>query len=116
MKKIYFLLFIFATIIYSCTGVKSTVKGLDNESFLSFYSDNDKIINSNIEVTLEKTNSFLVQVNKIRRNSTNFEKRPNGKAYSIKPGKNEIEITSNGKLIYRKKIFISNQETKIIKL
>ena len=116
MKKIYFILLLSAAVIYGCTGVKSTVKGLDNESFLSFFSDNNNIINSKIEVTIEKNNSFIVEVNKMKRNSTNFEKRPNGKIYSIKPGKHEIEITSNGKLIYRKKIFISNQETKIIKL
>ena len=98
MKKIYFILLLSAAVIYGCTGVKSTVKGLDNESFLSFFSDNNNIINSKIEVTIEKNNSFIVEVNKMKRNSTNFEKRPNGKIYSIKPGKNEIEITSNGKI------------------
>lgn len=116
MKKISFILLIFAFIIHSCTGVKSTVVGLDNESFLAFYSSNENIINSKVEVMIENNNSFTVEVNKIRRNSTNFEKRPKGKIYSIKPGKNDIMITSNGEMIYRKRIFISNQETKIIKL
>jgi len=118
MKYIYILFLVaLGLLLNGCTGVKSTVGGLDNESFLSFYSSNSTI--KHVDVNLQQKDSnttFSAEVNKMRRNSTNFEKRPKGKVYSIKPGVNHIKVTHNGKLIYNKKIFISNQETKIIKL
>jgi len=117
MKTLHILLvLIFTIVLNGCTGVKSTTIGLDNESFLSFYSDKKEILDSNIDVKLGDRTTFSAEVNAMRRNSTNFEKRPKGKVYSIKPGANHIKVTHNGKLIYSKKIFISNQETKIIKL
>ena len=60
--------------------------------------------------------SFSAEVNKMTRNFTNFQKIPNGKVYSISTGMHDISVTHNGKIIYSKKIFIGNQETKIIKL
>lgn len=118
MKKLYVLFVIVLSVLLNgCTGVKSTVTGLENESFLSFYSSNSSI--SNVDVNLlHKGNSttFSAEVNNMRRNSTNFQKRPNGKVYSISPGSHEIRVTHNGKIIYSKQIFISNQETKTIKL
>ena len=118
MKKFYVLLAVVLGVFFNgCTGVKSTVGGLDNESFLSFYSDNNSI--SNIEVNLQQkgnSTTFSAEVNKMRRNSTNFQKRPNGKVYSISTGTHDIRVRHNGKTIYSKKIFIANQETKIIKL
>lgn len=117
MKKLHILAVLILTIVLNgCTGVKTTVGGLDNESFLSFHSDKKEIFSSTVNVKLGDNTTFSAEVNKMRRNSTNFEKRPKGKVYSIKPGANTIEISHNGKLIYRKKIFISNQETKIIQL
>jgi len=116
MKKMY-RIFLFSFLFASgCTGVKSTISGIENESYLAFYSDNIDIINSKIDVVIDNNNPFSVEVNKMRRNTTNFEKRPKGKVYSIKPGKSYIKISQNGKLIYSKKLFVSNQETKIIKL
>jgi uncharacterized protein YceK len=41
-KNIYILIII-SVLFNGCTGVKTTVIGLDNESFLSFYSDNNDI-------------------------------------------------------------------------
>jgi len=118
MKYIYIsFLVALGFLLNGCTGVKSTVGGLDNESFLSFYSSNSAI--KHIDVNLEQNDSnttFSAEVNKMRRNSTNFQKRPNGKVYSINPGSHEIRVMHNKKIIYSKKIFISNQETKIIKL
>ena len=118
MKYIYILFLVtLGFLLNGCTGVKSTVGGMDNESFLSFYSSNSNI--SNVDVNLQQKGNninFTAKVNKMRRNSTNFQKRPNGQVYSITPGLQEIRVTHNGKLIYSKKIFISSQETKIIKL
>ena len=118
MKYIYIsFLVALGFLLNGCTGVKSTVGGLDNESFLSFYSSNSAI--KHIDVNLEQKDSnttFSAEVNKMRRHSTNFQKRPNGKVYSINPGSHEIRVMHNKKIIYSKKIFISNQETKIIKL
>ena len=118
MKYIYIsFLVALGFLLNGCTGVKSTVGGFDNESFLSFYSSNSAI--KHIDVNLEQKDSnttFSAEVNKMRRNSTNFQKRPNGKVYSINPGSHEIRVMHNKKIIYSKKIFISNQETKIIKL
>ena len=115
MKKIYSTIILISVFIFSsCTGVKTTVTGLENESFLSFYSNDQSVINSKIEVSIGDGNTFVAEVNKMKRNSTNFEKRPKGNIYSIKPGKHDVKVTKNGKLIYSKRIFISNQETKTI--
>jgi len=115
--KYKYILVILGLLLNGCTGVKSTVGGIDNESFLSFYSSNIDI--SNVDVNLQQKGNninFTAKVNKIKRNSTNFQKRPNGEIYSINPGLQEIRVKHNGKLIYSKQIFISNQENKIIKL
>jgi len=116
MKRFYVLLFALILILSfnGCTGVKSTVRGLDNESFLSFYSDKSDL--TDVEVRLGNSETFSAEVNKVKRNSTNFQKRPNGKVYSINPGTHEIRVIHNGQIIYSQKFFISNQETKIIKL
>jgi len=118
MKRVYiFLVVVLGIFLNGCTGVKSTAGGLDNESFLSFYSADRSI--SDIEVNLQQKGTiktFSAEVNKMTRNSTNFQKRPNGKVYSISTGMHDISVTHNGKIIYSKKIFIGNQETKIIKL
>ena len=59
MKKFYVLLGVILGVFFSgCTGVKSTVGGLDNESFLSFYSDNSSI--SDIEVTLQQKGNSII--------------------------------------------------------
>lgn len=116
MKRIVFLcLIIFSVIFSGCTGVKSISGGLENESFLSFYSNHIRTVNVDL-LQKGKNTTFTADVNRIKRNSTNFEKRPSGKVYSINPGVHELRITHDGELIYSKKIFISNQETKIIKL
>lgn len=118
MKYIYILFLVtLGLLLNGCAGVKSTVGGLENESFLSFYSSNSAI--NHVDVNLQQNGSnttFSAKVNKMRRNSTDFQKRPNGQVYSITPGSHEIRVTHNEKIIYSKKIFISNQETKIIKL
>jgi hypothetical protein len=118
MKYIYILFLVASGLLLNgCTGVKSTIGGLDNESFLSFYSSNSAIKHVDVNLKQKDSNTtFSAKVNKIKRNSTNFQKRPNGQVYSINPGSHEIRVTHNEKIIYSKKIFISNQETKIIKL
>ena len=118
MKYIYILFLVtLGLLLNGCTGVKSTVGGLDNESFLSFYSSNSNIREIDVNLLQNDNNiTFSAKVNRMIRNSTNFKKRPNGKVYSIKPGSHEIRVTHYNKIIYSKKIFISNQETKIIKL
>lgn len=118
MKRLVYLYTVMLSLIFSgCTGVKSVSVGLENESFLSFYSSNRNLTNIDIDLRSKgNSTNFSADVNRIKRNSTNFEKRPSGKVYSISPGSHELRISNNGKLIYSKKIFISNQETKIIKL
>ncbi len=117
--KIFYALFtlLFLFSLNSCTGVKTVSVGLENESFISFYSSESSI--KNVEVSLVKNGKktlFTAKVNKMKRNSTNFEKRASGKVYSISTGSHELRVSNNDNIIYSKKIFIGNQETKIIKL
>jgi hypothetical protein len=115
MKKIIIVLIALSTfVLSSCTGVKSTVSGLENESFLSFYSMES--YPNGVQVSLNNQDSFNAHVNRMKRNSTSFDKRPSGKVYSIKPGTYDLKVSFENQLIYKRKIFISNQETKTIKL
>lgn len=108
MRKI---LFIVATIavMCGCTGVKSMSKGLENEAYLDFIGEpvNYK---RGIQVKIDSNILFEAVVRKDSRNKFN------NKIYSISPGKHEIVISHNNKVIYKKTIFVSSQETKQIML
>ncbi|GAF03879.1 hypothetical protein [Saccharicrinis fermentans] len=109
MKKIFFILLIGLTFMAGCTGIKSTTQGLENESFLELVGDTHTY-KDGVEVNIDGNTSFKAFVNKANSN------RPKGQVYAISTGKHVISINHNNKIIYKKQIFVSAQETKRIVL
>ncbi|MCX2838114.1 hypothetical protein OQ279_08095 [Salinimicrobium sp. MT39] len=107
MKKMILLFTVFTTL--GCTGVKTTTSGLENEAFLIFLG-NPKNYESGVEVSIDDNTSFSAEVQK------DHSDRPKGKVYAISTGSHNLSVLYNGEVIYQKKIFVSTQETKKIKL
>ena len=106
MKKIFFIL-ILSTIITSCGGIKTLSSGLDNEAFLEFVGKpND--YDGGLEVTVDDKTNFVAEVNK------NKSTKTKGLVYAISTGTHTVSVSYKNKLLYKKQIFISSQETKKI--
>ena len=122
MKKVIFLFTILISI-SSCTGIKSTSTGIENQAFLSFFSPtmlSDGKYDNEVTVFLKSKGvekaPFQAIVNRNLRNSTNKQKRPAGTVYSVNPGVYELKVVWRDKVIYSKKVLLANQETRIIQL
>lgn len=102
-----------ATIATSCrsTGTYTTVTGVEGAK-ICFTSDKTYSIDVNIDGNLYKTNTVKDNEYKAKRNIRNTVRE----AISVSPGKHDIVVTKNSQQLYKKKIFISTDETKIIKL
>tara|TARA_B100000809_G_scaffold220164_1_gene227770 strand:+ start:198 stop:548 length:351 start_codon:yes stop_codon:yes gene_type:complete len=97
----------------NCTGVKTVSSGLENESFLEFAGD-PRDFAGGVDVNIDDKITFKAEINKVRRNSPDHAKRPKGKAYAISTGAHVVSVSYNNTLIFKKKIFISAQETRTI--
>lgn len=93
----------------ACTGIKSTTKGLENESYLEIVA-NPNDYSGGVTVLLDNDTSFNAKVGKPNK------KRPKDEIYAIPTGKHKISISYDGQIIYSKQIFVSAQETKQITL
>jgi hypothetical protein len=109
MKKITTVLVFFLVLLTACGGIKSTSKGLENESYLEFVSQS-QIYPDGVSVTVDNTLNFKADVYKDKTDRTK------GKVYAISVGAHTISVSYNNQLLYNKKIFISTQETKYILL
>ena len=109
MKKLIFRIFLGSLLVQSCTGIKSTSVGLENEAFLEFVGIPGKYIGG-VNVTVDDKLNFTGEVNR------DHADRPKGKIYSITPGNHIIKVSYNNNTLISKTIFISPQETKRITL
>ena len=109
MKKIFFVLAIGLVILSTCTGVKTLSTGLENESFLEFIGKPSNY-SGGVDVNIDDKTTFKAEVNK------DHADRPKGKVYAIATGAHVVTVTYNNNVIFKKKIFVSTQETKKIKL
>jgi hypothetical protein len=107
MKKIIFSICTVVMFVTSCTGVKSTSTGLENEAFLEFIGTPRKY-KGGVDIKLDDKISFKGLVNK------DHADRPKGKVYAISTGTHSITVSYNTKVIFKKQIFVSSQETKKI--
>ncbi|MCY2687550.1 hypothetical protein [Salinimicrobium sp. TH3] len=105
MKKLILLFAVFTAV--GCTGVKTTTAGLENEAFLVFLG-NPKDYDTGVEVNIDDKTSFSAEVQK------NHSNKPTGKVYAIATGPHVVSVIHNGEMIYKKRIFVSTQETKKI--
>lgn len=109
MKKILFFLSIVVIFLTSCSGVKTLSTGLENESFLAFIGDPDNY-SEGVEVTIDDKTPFLATVKK------DYAKRPKGNVYAVSTGTHNLTVKYSNKIIFKKQIFVSAQETKKILL
>jgi hypothetical protein len=91
----------------SCTGVKTVSKGLENEAYLEFLANPDNY-KGGVDVNVDDKITFKAEVN------AEHIDRPKGKVYAISTGTHTVSISYNNKVIFKKQIFISAQETKQI--
>lgn len=111
MKKIIYLLLTGLVLIsfISCTGVKTTTSGLENESFLVF-EGNPSNYSGGVDVIIDDNINFKAEV------TGGKASRPKGNVYAISTGTHTISVSFNGTELYRKQIFVAAQETKKITL
>jgi hypothetical protein len=108
MKNILCIASIALIFIAGCTGVKTVSSGLADEAFLEFVGDQSKY--SEVSVTVGEDVNFIATVNKPHAN------RPKGEAYAISPGSHVVTVSSEGEVVFRKKMYLSTRETRIIEL
>ncbi|MBI9034387.1 MAG: hypothetical protein JEZ03_07950 [Bacteroidales bacterium] len=109
MKKILSVLAIGLIFLVACTGVKTISTGLENEAFLEFVG-NPGNYDGGVNVNIDDKNTFVAEVKK------DHSKRPKGVVYAITTGTHTISVTYKEEVIFKKQIFVSAQETKIIQL
>lgn len=108
MKKI---TFIFAAIALMMSGCKAPVAqqgGKEDIAYLLFVSPS-QYSGKVVQVSVDDT-SFDAKVVKEKRS------KRKGSQYGIATGNRNIKVTSEGKVLYQKKIFVSAQEVKQILL
>lgn len=109
MKKIIFGLTIGLFLLTSCGGIKTMSNGLENESFLEFLGNPDTY-KGGVNVTIDDKTTFIAEVFKDK------TRRTKGKVYAISTGTHNLSVAYNGKILVKKQIFISSQESKKILL
>ena len=107
MKNIIYTIAIGLIFLTGCTGLKTTSTGLENEAFLEFIGSPSNYTGG-VDVNLDDKNTFKGEVNK------DHADRPKGKVYAISTGNHSITVSYNSKVIFKKQIFVSSQETKKI--
>lgn len=107
MKKVLFGIAIGLIFLTGCTGVKTVSTGLENESFLEFIGKPSNYTGG-VDVNIDDESIFKAQVNK------DHADRPKGNVYAISTGAHLVTVSFNEKVIFKKKIFVSAQETKEI--
>ena len=109
MKNILFAIVVGLAFLASCTGVKTSSRGLENEAFIQVIGNPDNF-SGGVDVNIDNKVFFKAEV--VAPN----QETPKGKVYAISTGSHVISVSYNNKLLYQKNIFISNQETKRIEL
>ncbi len=96
-------------ILAACVPAKTTVSGMQNVSFLEFYTDLSKNTGK-FEAIVDNENKFEISANPIGKNKMKSTR------YEVKPGNHTIEVLYNGNSISKDVYFIGVQETRKINL
>ena len=83
--------------------------GLDDVAYLLFISD-DEYAGKKVNVTIDSNRPFEAEAVKGRK------AHRRGTQYGISAGRHTIKVSSDGKTLYQKEIFVSTQEVKQILL
>ena len=109
MKNTIYALAVGLIFLSACTGLKTTTSGLESEAFLEFIGAPSNY-NGGVDVNLDDKNTFTAEVNK------DHADRPKGKVYAITTGKHSLTVSYKSKVLFKKQIFVSSQETRKIML
>ncbi len=109
MKKILLVFAMGILLLGGCRGLKTASSGLENEAYLEFLGDSG-FYKGGVNVTIDDKTSFTAEVYKDKRTRTK------GQVYAISTGTHTISVAYNGKIIVKKQIFVSAQESKKITL
>jgi len=104
MKKLIPIFAVVLILVSSCTGLKSTTRGIENESYIEIYGDLSKY-DKGVLVQVDESTPFVAQVTKPHPD------RPKGITYAISPGKHIVSVSFNNVVVYKKQVFLSSQET-----
>lgn len=110
MKKATVFLVLCALVFTSCYTIKTSAGGKDNEAFMEFVG-NPKAFAGGVSVDLDGKIKFTAEVSETR-----TVNRLGGVIYSIPTGSHSVTVRYNNKVIFQEKIFISTQDTRVIKL
>lgn len=109
MKKI-LLVFAMGMLLFAgCRGLKTSSSGMENEAFLEFLGD-PGYYKGGVVVTIDDKTTFTAEVFKDKRTRTK------GQVYAISTGTHTVSVAYNGKILVKKQIFVSAQESKKITL
>lgn len=109
MKRLSYV-FAALTVLLTLSGCKAPVAqqgGKEDMAYLLFVSPSE-YYNKVVQVSIDDATSFDAEVVKAKKASRK------GKQYGISTGARSIKVTSEGKVLYQKKIFVSSQEVKQI--
>jgi hypothetical protein len=81
--------------------------GKEDMAYLLFVSP-DEYAGEDVQVTIDDAQPFTAKV--VKQKNANRK----GTQYSIATGTRSLKVSSNGKIIYQKKLFLSTQEVKHI--
>ena len=76
-------------------------------AYLLFVSSNE-YAGEDVQVTIDDANSFTAKA--VKQKNANRK----GTQYGVATGTRSLKVSSNGKIIYQKKLFLSTQEVKHI--
>jgi hypothetical protein len=107
MKNLIYSISICLLFLAGCTGLKTTSTGIDNDAYLEIIGKLSDY-KGGVEITLDDKITFKGKVNK------NHVDRPKGEVYAISTGNHTIMVSYNSKVLFKKQIFVSSQETKKI--
>lgn len=108
MKRLLLLLFAISVMFTGCKVV-SQQSGREDIAYLLFVGQN-QYAGEEVEVSIDNAAPFSAKVVKSKKSNLK------GTQYGISTGTRDIKVTSNGEVIYQKKIFVSTQEVKQIVL
>ena len=94
-------------LITSCTGVQTTVKGLENQAFIEVIGDQGKYTGG-VTVIIDDNTTFMATINK------HNNKRPKGNKYAITTGTHKIVVKYLDEILYSQTVFLASQETRQI--
>ena len=106
MKKL-LILFALPLFLFGCKANYPVAQqsGKEDMAYLLFVSSNE-YAGEDVQVTIDDTNSFTAKV--VKQKNANRK----GTQYGVETGTRSLKVSSNGKIIYQKKLFLSTQEVK----